>query len=657
MSQDTDSEVEVMADFRVIPDTPFWEIPGFLFEAETVEEVEEHKKRIWKALICPDYTSMPNGSSQNSTPETVIKHRVRNNVALLFRGLTFFKDFHFRSRYFADLSADIFPGSGATTIKMLEKVFVQARRAYVKVHGARKASKVAPFADTYIKFLDSPGGDMIATTSKKPEVREKWSALKKRGALFNLAQHRPDDVEDSSDDDEILTLPGEKRPNPTSKKRKKPKSAPQTPSRPAKRPSTSSVRYSTHRARVLSPSSSPPLTRFDSAIGLMSDSTNVSEDELIISSPIYSPDTASFPNSRSADRKITERLQIMDLKISKQEASLVAHDNSIESLKIDASLWNEGRAPAQLTATVKGVVARLETLEGKKKGSEKYISQVVKDQLNPIKAWNEEKLNALDARLDFKLDACVRNLAVEESKRRDFKTTLDKLGVRQDNLRDAVKRHRGDHKKLARDLNLRLEELENGRHESGSDQATDSEEGDDEAGSNPAKSRIAVLEQELAALRQTNEKQGDDLKVRVTAQEEEVVRLKEGERHLKEEIAQLKRELQQKGDEIPGLVMLRVMEAMRSVEQDARQRPVELLPQYTPQGQHHQNLGLHNPRPNRPATMSNWQQGGHRNEELFNRGHGGGDSGQHSSARTAQQNIGHRSGGGSTRGRNNLWST
>ncbi|KAK0716645.1 hypothetical protein B0T21DRAFT_426057 [Apiosordaria backusii] len=630
----SDSEIEVMADFKTAPDGPFWEIPGFLFDDSIVADIEKHsKQKIWKALISPDYTRMPQGSSQNSNPEAVIKNRVRNNVALLFRGLNFFKDFHSAPKYYEQLSPDTLSRSGKGTIEALERIY----------------------------FLDSAPGNMIPASLKKPELRDKWAALKKRGALFNLAQHSPDDVEDDSSDDsddEVLTLPGERRNNTTTKKRKQSTSAPRTPSRPSKRPSTSSARRSARTVRVVSPPSSPPVPRFDSAIGLTSDSTHISEDESMMSSSIYSPETPSMLDSRSAHRKITERLRVIDLEMSQQAATLIRHTNSIESLKIDISLQNGTQVPTQLNSTVKSAVARIEKLEEKKKSNEGYITHVVKDQLKAIKTRYDEKLGAFDSKLDSKLEACVRNLAVEESKRKDIKTSLAKLNMRHEKLQDAVKRHRGHHKKLAQNVVTRLGKLEKDRRDAGSDGSTDSEEEDEHQRSpNSDKSCIAKLQTELATLRQANEKQnarlvllettpstgavrqqGDDLKDRVTAQEEEISRLKEGNSQLKEEMAQLKHKLNKSVNEIPGLVKARVLDEMKLFEEGLRQNHAEHQPPFTPQGlQQPQNPELRSPLPNRPSITPR-RHNRYNNDARFNRGHGGGNQ-HHRSPHSSQQSM------------------
>ncbi|KAK4201670.1 hypothetical protein QBC40DRAFT_222834 [Triangularia verruculosa] len=571
------SDIEVMADFREVPDYPFWKVPGFLFDEEIVEEITRHEKKIWKALICPDHTSIPKGSSINSKPEKITGLRVRNNVALLFRALLFFCDFHPSPTYWMHLSPATFPGSGDTIIKLLESLFVRGRRAYIALNGARTSSNVALYADKYIKFLDSAGNLRDASGLTRIELRDKWAVLKKKGALINLSQHRPSNLEDDGSDDEPLTLPGERSEKTSAKKRKNPPTAPVTPNRP-KRPSTSSARRSSRTVRVVAPSSSPPLPRFDSAIGFSSGFSPISEGDSV-DSPVFGPGTPS--------RKINERVQSMDLKISKQEATLVAHSNAIESLKVDVSLRKQGKTATGLTTTVKETVGRIEKLEEKKKKSEKYTTQVVRERLDVFKAGNDERLGVMDARIDSTLESCAAKHALEVTKRNGIGKGLDRLNAKYSKLREAVKRHRDDHKKLGREINHRLEQLEDEESDAESDQNSDTdpveEEEPTEVGSSSVKSRLALMEEEVAALKLQGKKdnarikfletapsldlmkkQGDDLQTRVKAQEEEITRLKEGDRRLREEMVEMKSLLEKRLDEIPGLVQSQVRETMQS---------------------------------------------------------------------------------------------
>lgn len=522
----TDSDIEVMADFKMVPDTPFWEMPGFLFDAETVEEIQEHKKKIWKALICPDYTSVPKGSRNRANPEEITKTRVQNNIALLFRALLFFSDHHPSPSYWKDLSPDTFSGCGETTIKLLEGIFVHARRAYADSKGRRRRSNVAMYADKYISFLDWAGGDVSTSDLSKVELRDSWAELKKKGALFNLAQHRPNDVEDDSTDEEPLTLPGESLEQHKSKKRKKTTSGPVTPRKSTRRssvsgpskpsadpsktstgpsrtgPPTSSTRPSIRSVRVVSPSSSPPTLRFDSSVGL---SSEISTAETV-SSPILGSALANNGDTqREPLKKVHQRMRVIDITIGEHSDILASHTNAIESLRADIGLHKGGKA-AGLVSTVAEAVAGV--LEKKKQS---YITHVAAAKVNAAKGPLEEKLATLDSKiLDY-----VGKIAVAESKRSDMETKLDRVSKKlelmgstsgHEKLQKKVKRYRDDHKSLARDVTSRLLKLERNVDRSGPAGAAEESE-EDEDRQNHARSndsRFAMLEKQIADLKQVN---------------------------------------------------------------------------------------------------------------------------------------------------------
>ncbi|KAK0665288.1 hypothetical protein QBC41DRAFT_15470 [Cercophora samala] len=532
---DSDSEIEVMADFRVVPDTPFWEVPGFLFEAESVERIESQKKRIWKALICPDYTTMPKGSANNAKPEQITKLRVRNNVALLFRALLFFCDYRHSPTYWTGLSPDTFSGSGEEIMRLLERTYVQARRAYVKqAKESRMRSYVALYADKYIEFLDSADEDLDSPSLTKTELRDHWAELKKKGALMNLSQHKPNDIEDDSSDDELLTLPGERlaAESRKSNKRKNPATAPVTP-RPSKRQSTSSTRPSTNSTRtatasvqtttkstrpsarsvrVVSPPSSPPIPRFDSATGLSPAISSEVSDAESFSSPIFGRGTPSAPAAEIAQRKTNQRFTIIDSEINNHSITLKTHGIAIESLKADIALQQGRKQPAELTTAVDDVIER--KLKEKKQA---YTTRVVANQVNAVKVNLGERLESLDS----KLEGCVGKIAVEGSKRKDIEAELGKVrknlelvkrsghsGHGLGKLEKKVKRYRNDHKTLARDVTSRLVSLENHATRAESSDAVGESGGDEDRpnSSRSTESRLATLEEEIVSLKLANER-------------------------------------------------------------------------------------------------------------------------------------------------------
>ncbi|KAK4192375.1 hypothetical protein QBC35DRAFT_552850 [Podospora australis] len=405
------------------PNWPFWEIEGFHFDDSTVEELAKKVKLVWSALCKSEFTNIPGTSKSYQHSRAVIKLRVQNNVAVVFRALLFFGDLYEAHDFHGRIAELMPPQVGKVTFQLLAKAYSQARKNHVRLWGSVTQSPVALLADEWDAHVAGFVRDISAPTPNISDLTKDWDDLKQRGGLINLGQqtlwtrniaHHPKDrpdvvvLDDSPDNSPQLPTATRAVAEPSrSNNKRKVRTDPITPRKPsAKRraPATATPRAN----RTVEFASSPPLPRLPSG--------NTSLGLSPSPSSIQTPDTQRPSGAR--DNTASTQIRSLDLAISGLKTTVASLSNRVNAVEVDLGLR---QGPESVVKQIETRVQELDQKLNKKHSAQDgYVSNRVKIAVAAALLPSEQQIKTFSE----KLDKFGETLAVEKNQREQSETEI-----------------------------------------------------------------------------------------------------------------------------------------------------------------------------------------------------------------------------------------